>query len=88
MNTFLDNKKELILILCVSFLLFFLKWALSFHFFVSESLTIKIINESYIIDELSIFMKILTLLFCLFVLLCSKDYLKINNIDKIVHFIY
>ena len=44
---------------------------------------IKIFNESYIIDELSIFMKILTLLFCLFVLLCSKDYLKINNIDKI-----
>ena len=44
---------------------------------------IKIFNESYIIDHLSIFMKILTLLFCLLVLLSSKDYIKKNNIDKI-----
>ena len=28
-------------------------------------------------------MKVLTLIFCLFVLLSSKDYIKINNIDKI-----
>jgi len=44
---------------------------------------IKIFNESYIIDKLSIFMKVLTLLFCVFVLLASKDYIKNNNIDKI-----
>jgi len=44
---------------------------------------IKIFNESYIIDKLSIFMKVLTLLFCVFVLLTSKEYIKINNIDKI-----
>jgi len=44
---------------------------------------IKIFNESYIIDPLSIFMKVLTLLFCFFVLLSSKDYIKNNNIDKI-----
>ena len=44
---------------------------------------IKIFNESYIIDRLSIFMKVLTLLFCFFVLLSSKDYIKNNNIDKI-----
>ena len=44
---------------------------------------IKIFNESYIIDRLSIFMKVLTLLFCFFVLLSSKDYIKSNNIDKI-----
>jgi len=44
---------------------------------------VKIFNESYIIDRLSIFMKVLTLLFCFFVLLSSKDYIKINNIDKI-----
>jgi len=43
----------------------------------------KIFNESYIIDRLSIFMKVLTLLFCFFVLLSSKDYIKSNNIDKI-----
>ena len=44
---------------------------------------IKIFNESYIIDKFSILMKVLTLLFCLFVLLSSKDYVKNNNIDKI-----
>ena len=44
---------------------------------------IKIFNGSYIIDKLSIFMKVLTLLFCLFVLLLSKDYIKNNSIDKI-----
>ncbi len=44
---------------------------------------IKIFNESYIIDKLSIFMKVLTLLFCLFILLSSNDYVKNNNIDKI-----
>ena len=44
---------------------------------------IKIFNESYIIDKLSIFMKVLTLLFCFFVLLSSKRYIKSNNIDKI-----
>ena len=43
----------------------------------------KIFNESYIIDQLSIFMKGLTLLFSLFVLLTSKEYIKKNNIDKI-----
>ncbi len=44
---------------------------------------IKIFNESYIIDRLSIFMKVLTLLFCSFVLLSSRDYVKSNGIDKI-----
>ena len=44
---------------------------------------IKIFNESYIIDRLSIFMKVLTLLFCLFVLLSSKDYVKSTSIDII-----
>ena len=44
---------------------------------------IKIFHGSYIIDKLSMFMKVLTLLFCLFVLLSSKDYIKINDINKI-----
>ena len=43
----------------------------------------KIFNNSYIIDDLSVFMKILTLLFCALVIICSKDYVKINHIDKI-----
>ena len=45
--------------------------------------TVKIFNESYVIDKLSIFMKTLTLLFSFFVLIISKDYIKNNNIDKI-----
>ena len=45
--------------------------------------TIKIFNESYIIDNFSILMKTITLLFCILVLLSSKEYIKINNIDKI-----
>ena len=44
---------------------------------------IKIFNSSYIIDRLSIFMKVLTLLFCSFILVASKDYIKNNGIDKI-----
>ena len=44
---------------------------------------IKIFNDSYIIDKLSIFMKAITLLFCLFIILSSKEYVKINKIDKI-----
>jgi len=43
----------------------------------------KIFNDSYIIDELSIFMKVLTLLFSMLILLSSKDYLKNLNIQKI-----
>ena len=49
--------------------------------------TIKIFNESYIIDKFSIFMKMLTLLFCFFILISSKDYLKNNNIEKIEYLI-
>tara|TARA_B100000029_G_scaffold496299_1_gene562443 strand:- start:33 stop:1445 length:1413 start_codon:yes stop_codon:yes gene_type:complete len=45
--------------------------------------TIKIFGDSYIIDQLAIFMKVLTLLFCFFVLIASKDYVKSNNINKI-----
>ena len=45
--------------------------------------TIKVFDESYIIDSLSKFMKVLTLLFSSFILLASKDYVKNNKIDKI-----
>ena len=45
--------------------------------------TIKIFNGSYIVDKFSIFMKVLTLLFCLFVLMASKDYVKSISIDNI-----
>jgi len=49
----------------------------------NEIIKLFIFNGSYIIDKLSIFMKVLTLLFCVFVLLLSKDYIKNNSIDKI-----
>ena len=45
--------------------------------------TIKIFNNSYIIDIFSIIMKTTTLLFSVFVLFSSREYVKINNIDKI-----
>jgi NADH-quinone oxidoreductase subunit N len=44
---------------------------------------IKVFNNAYVIDKFSIFMKVLTLLFCLFVLIASKSYVKDNHIDKI-----
>ena len=40
-------------------------------------------NESYKIDELSIFMKILTIVSGIFVLVCSYDYTKIEKISDI-----
>jgi len=44
---------------------------------------VKIFDDAYVLDKLSSYMKILTLLFAFFVLLISKEYLKINNIFKI-----
>jgi len=44
---------------------------------------VMIFNESYIIDKLSILMKVLTLLFCSLVLFASREYIEINNINKI-----
>ena len=43
----------------------------------------KVFNNSYIIDSLSILMKVLTLLFSALVLLTSNDYIKIKKINKI-----
>ena len=44
---------------------------------------IKVFNNSYIVDKLSIYMKSLTLFFSLLVLLLSNDYIKINEMNKI-----
>ena len=44
---------------------------------------IKIFDGGYIIDQLSIFMKVLTLLSCIFILFISNDYIKSNGINKI-----
>jgi len=40
---------------------------------------VKIFNDSYIIDNLSGYMKILTLLFCSLVLVFSQEYIKLNK---------
>ncbi len=43
----------------------------------------KLFNNSYTIDYLSLFMKALTLAACIFVMLSSFDYIKLNGINKI-----
>ena len=45
--------------------------------------TTKIFNESIMVDNFANYMKVLTLLFSLLVLLSSQTYIKINNLDKI-----
>jgi len=43
----------------------------------------KLFNSSYTIDYLSLFMKALTLVACIFVMLSSLDYIKLIGINKI-----
>ena len=43
----------------------------------------KLFNNSYTIDYLSLFMKALTLVACIFVMLSSFDYIKLIGINKI-----
>jgi len=77
-GVFIEKSFKLVNLLTILSLIFAITLTLN-----QSSEIIKIFNESYIIDKLSIFMKVLTLLFCLFVLVSSKDYIKSNKIDKI-----
>ena len=43
---------------------------------------ISVFNESYIIDQLAVFMKILTIISCIFILVISNEYLKLINLNK------
>jgi NADH-quinone oxidoreductase subunit N len=43
----------------------------------------KLFNNSYTIDYFSLFMKVLTLIVCIFVMLSSFDYIKLIGINKI-----
>ncbi len=43
----------------------------------------KLFNNSFIVDYLSLFMKALTLVFCVFVMISSFDYIKSIKINKI-----
>jgi len=78
LGVFIKKSFKLVYLLTILSLLFAIALVLN-----QPNEIVKIFNESYIIDPLSIFMKVLTLLFCFFVLLLSKDYIKSNNIDKI-----
>jgi len=77
-GVFIKKSFKLVYLLTIASLVFVIVLVLN-----HPSQTIKIFNESYIIDQLSVFMKVLTLLFCLMVLFSSRTYLKNNNIDKI-----
>ena len=78
LGVFINKSFKLINFLTILSLLFTLTLVLN-----QSNTLIKIFNDSYIIDNFSILMKSLTLLFCFFVLISSKDYVKTNGIDKI-----
>ena len=77
-GVFVKNSFKLVNLLAILSLIFGIALVLN-----QPNEVIKIFNESYIIDKLSVFMKVLTLLFCAFVLLSSKDYIRTNGMDKI-----
>jgi len=82
LGIFIKNSFKLVNLLTIFTLIFGITLVLN-----QPDNVIKIFNDSYIIDDLSIFMKSLTMLFCIFVLLSSKEYIKINNIDKIEYLV-
>ena len=73
-------KKSLKLVNFLTVVILFFTAALVLN---QQNETVKIFNNSYIIDLFSIIMKTTTLLFTIFVLFSSRAYIKINNIDKI-----
>ena len=77
-GVFIKNSFKLVNLLTLLILLFTIILVLN-----QPNEIIKIFNNSYIIDKLSIYMKALTLLFCFLVLLISKNYIKSIKIDKI-----
>jgi len=77
-GVFVKKSFKLVNLLTISILIFTTALVLN-----QNNQTITIFNDSYIIDSFSILMKTITLLFCILVLFSSKEYVKINNIDKI-----
>ena len=78
LGVFIKKSFKLVNLLAILSLLFAMALVIN-----QPSEIIKIFNESYIIDNLSTFMKVLTLLFCFFILISSREYIKNNSIDKI-----
>jgi len=50
--------------------------------FQQQNASVKIFNDNYIIDNFSVFMKILTTISCIFILIISNDYIKNTKINK------
>ena len=75
LGIFIKKSLKLVNLLAISSLIFATVLVLN-----QPNEIIKIFNESYIIDKFSIFMKTLTFLFCIFVLVSSRDYVKNNGI--------
>ena len=76
-GVFVNKSFKLVYLLSTLSLVFALVLVLN-----QDDMIVKIFKESFIIDKFSIFMKVLTLLFCFFVLITSKEYIKNNFIDK------
>ena len=77
-GVFVKKSFKLVNLLTILILFFLIALALN-----QPDEVIKIFKDSYIIDKFSIIMKVLTFLFSILILLSTRDYLKINNIDKI-----
>jgi len=77
-GVFVKKSFKLVNFLTIAALIFTIALVLNQH-----NETIKIFKDSYIIDNFSTLMKTITLLFCILILFSSKEYVKINNIDKI-----
>jgi NADH-quinone oxidoreductase subunit N len=76
LGTFIKNSFKLVNLLTIFSIIFTIILVLN-----QTSEVNKVFNGSFINDQLSYFMKVITLLFCFFVFLLSKDYMKINKID-------
>ena len=76
LGTFIKNSFKLVNLLTIFSIIFTIILVLN-----QTSEVNKVFNGSFINDQLSYFMKVITLLFCIFVFLLSKDYMKINKID-------
>ncbi len=79
LGVFKKNSSRLIFNLSIIFLIILIILVLNNQF--NESVTL--FNQSYIIDNLSLFMKVITLLSGVFVLIISSRYLKILKIFQI-----
>tara|TARA_Y100000590_G_scaffold165149_1_gene189156 strand:- start:140 stop:1552 length:1413 start_codon:yes stop_codon:yes gene_type:complete len=82
LGVFIKKSFKLISFLTIMILIFLIALTVN-----QPSEVVKIFNDSYIIDKFSILMKTLTFLFSIFVLISSKEYLKINNINNIEYLI-